>query len=68
MNGKGVGEMEAIPSGSFLKEFTLIANRAVEEKERFLVQRKNGKHVVLLSMEDYNEMLKTIFAKREERV
>ena len=57
--------MEAIPSGNFLKEFTLIANRAVEENERFLVQRKNGKHVVLLSMEDYNEMLKEIYGKRE---
>ena len=59
--------MEAIPSGSFLQEFTLIADRAVKEKERFLIQRKNGKHVVLLSMEDYNGLLKKIYEKREER-
>ena len=47
--------MEVIPSGSFLEEFTLVADRAVEEKSRFLVERKNGKHVVLLSMEDYSK-------------
>ena len=52
--------MEVIPSGSFLEEFTLVADRAVEEKSRFLVERKNGKHVVLLSMEDYNDMIRSI--------
>lgn len=56
--------MEAVPSGSFLKEFTLIADRAVDEKERFLIQRKNGKNVILLSMEDYNEMLKEIYKNK----
>ncbi len=59
--------MEAVPSGGFLKEFTLIADRAVEEKERFLIQRKNGRHVVLLSMEDYNGLLREIYAKTEPR-
>ena len=57
--------MEAVPSGSFLKEFTLIADRAVDEKERFLIQRNNGKNVILLSMEDYNEMLKKIYEKKQ---
>ena len=56
--------MEAVPSGSFLKEFTLLADRAVDEKERFLIQRKNGKNVILLSMEDYNEMLKEIYKNK----
>ncbi len=57
--------MEAVPSGSFLKEFTLLADRAVDEKERFLIQRKNGKNVILLSMEDYNEMLKKIYENKK---
>ncbi len=57
--------MEAVPSGSFLKEFTLLADRAVDEKERFLIQRKNGKNVILLSMEDYNEMLKEIYKNKK---
>ena len=52
--------MEVVPSGSFLEEFTLIADRAAEEKSRFLIERKNGKHVVLLSMEDYNDMIRAI--------
>ncbi len=56
--------MEAVPSGSFINEFTLIADRAVDEKERFLVQRKNGKNVILLSMEDYNEILKKLYEKK----
>ena len=56
--------MEAIPSGSFLEEFTLVADRAYEEKERFLIERKNGRHVVVLSVDDYNEMLKMIYAKK----
>ena len=56
--------MEAIPSGSFLKEFTLVADRAHEEKERFLIERKNGRHVVVLSVDDYNEMLKMIYARK----
>ncbi|HCB92403.1 MAG TPA: type II toxin-antitoxin system Phd/YefM family antitoxin [Selenomonas sp.] len=57
--------MEAVPSGSFLKEFTLLADRAVDEKERFLIQRKNGKNVILLSMDDYNEMLKEIYKNKK---
>ncbi len=55
--------MEAVPSGSFLKEFTLIADRASAEQERFLIQRKNGKHLVLMSMEDYNGLMKNIYQK-----
>ena len=45
--------MEAIPS-----------DRAHEEKERFLIERKNGRHVVVLSVDDYNEMLKMIYARK----
>lgn len=57
--------MEVIPSGSFLEEFTLVADKAVEERERFLIQRKSGRNVVLLSMDDYNEMQKELYAARQ---
>ena len=53
--------MEALPSASFLKEFTLVADRAWEERERFIIQRRDGRNVVLLSMEDYNEMQKRLY-------
>ena len=42
----------------------MVADRAHEEKERFLIERKNGRHVVVLSVDDYNEMLKMIYAKK----
>lgn len=53
--------MEAIPSGRFLEEFTVIAERANDEGERFIVQRKNGRNVVLLSMDDFNDMQRKIY-------
>ncbi|MBR3458298.1 MAG: type II toxin-antitoxin system Phd/YefM family antitoxin [Selenomonadaceae bacterium] len=59
--------MEVVPSGNFLEEFTIIADRAHEEKERFIIQRKNGRNVVLLSMDDFNEMQRRIYeAQRQE--
>ena len=53
--------MEAVPSGNFLEEFTVLADRACEEKERFIVQRKNGRNVVLLSLDDFNDMQRKIY-------
>jgi len=53
--------MEVVPSGNFLKEFTVIADRANEEKERFVIQRGNGRNVVLLSMDDYNDMQRQLY-------
>ena len=50
--------MEAVSSGRFLDEFTVIAERANDEGERFIIQRKN---VVLLSMEDFNDMQRKIY-------
>ena len=55
--------MEAVPSGTFLKEFTILANKACDEKQRFIIQRKNGKNIVMLSMDDYNGMLRELYAK-----
>ena len=39
----------------------MIADRACEEKERFIIQRRNGRNVVLLSMEDFNDMQRKIY-------
>ena len=59
--------MEAVPSGSFLEEFTLIADRAAEEGETFLIERKNGRDVVLLSLDAYNELRRSLFEARRAR-
>ena len=62
--------MRAITSGDFLREFTLFADRASEEKETLIVQRPGGNHLVVMPMEVYNEMQKAIYlakrAKKEE--
>ena len=59
--------MEAVPSGSFLKEFTLVADRAAEEGETFLIERKNGRDVVLLSLDAYNELRRSLYEARRAR-
>ena len=59
--------MIAVPSGEFLNEFTLYADRAHEEKEPFIVQRESGKHLVMMSLDAYNEMKKELYlAKKTE--
>ena len=60
--------MTAITSGEFLNEFTLYADRAHEESETFIIQRENGKHLVLMSLETYNTLQKQIYlAKKDTR-
>ncbi len=60
--------MEVVPSGNFLEEFTLFADRASKEKERFIIQRRNGRNLVLLSMDDFNDMQRRLYEaqKKEE--
>ena len=53
--------MEVIPSGRFLEEFTVLAERANDEEERFIIQRRNGRNLVLLSMDDFNDMKRNIY-------
>ncbi len=53
--------MEVIASSDLLREFTLFAERAVDNDEIFVVQRANGKNVVLLSMDKYNDFNKEMF-------
>ena len=60
--------MVAITSGEFLNEFSLYAGRAHEDKETFVIQRENGKHLILMSLETYNALQKQIFfAKNDTR-
>ena len=57
--------MKAVTSGNFLKEFTVIADCACDKKERFVVQRSNGKNVVLMSMEDFNGLRKELYCAKD---
>lgn len=57
--------MMVISSSDLLNEFTLYANKVVDEKETIIVQRSNSKNIVLLSIEQYNEMQKQIFLAKK---
>lgn len=57
--------MMVISSSDLLNEFTLYANKVVDEKESMIVQRSNSKNIVLLSMEQFNEMQKQIFLAKK---
>ena len=58
--------MKTVPSGNFLQEFTPIADEVGAERERFIIQRANGRHLVLMSLDDYNEMQREIYAGRQK--
>ena len=58
--------MKAITSGEFLNEFTLYADRANEENETFVVQRENGKHLVMMSLDDYNALQKKLYLAKTQ--
>ena len=53
--------MLVISSSDLLNEFTLYADQAADEKETLIVQRSNGKNLVVMSMEQFNEIQKQIF-------
>ena len=53
--------MTAVTSGEFLKEFPLYANRTHEDSESFIIQRENGKHLVLMSLDAYNDLQKKLY-------
>ncbi len=53
--------MVVISSSDLLKEFTIHANKIVDDKEIAIVQRANGKNLVFMSMDNFNEMQKKIF-------
>ncbi|KHM47677.1 antitoxin YefM [Anaerovibrio lipolyticus DSM 3074] len=53
--------MIAVPSSDFLKEFTIYADKATDEKETIFVQRSNDKNLVVMSMDAYNEIQKKLY-------
>lgn len=53
--------MIAVPSSDFLKEFTIYADKATDEKEIIFVQRSNDKNLVVMSMDAYNEIQKKLY-------
>lgn len=56
--------MMAISSSDLLNEFTIYADKVVDEKETLIVQRSSGKNIVVMSMEQFNELQKEIFWRR----
>lgn len=58
--------MTAITSGEFLNEFTLYADRTYEDNETFIIQRENGKHLVLMSMDSYNALQKQLYLAKQK--
>ena len=59
--------MIATSSSNLLKESTIIAERAPDEKETFIIQRANHKDVVLMSLDTFNEMQKKIFLAQQNK-
>jgi len=57
--------MIAVPSGNFLKEFTLLAERIAEEGEMVIVQHPNGKNVVMMSLDAFNDMQKALYQAKK---
>jgi antitoxin YefM len=51
----------AVSSSALLKEFTLYADKANDNNEICVIQRSNEKHVVMLSLDEYNRMNKQLF-------
>ena len=58
--------MLAVPSGNFLKEFTLLAEQAEKERETIIIQRPNGKNVVMMSLDMFNDMQKALYQARQQ--
>lgn len=53
--------MISITSGEFLNEFTLCADRANDENETYIIQRESGKHLVMMSLDAYNDLQKQLY-------
>lgn len=60
--------MLVISSSDLINEFTLYADKTVDENETLIVQRGSGKNIVVMSMDKFNEMQKQIFlANKDEK-
>lgn len=59
--------MIATSSSDFLKEFTIYAERANDEKETVFIQRANDKNVVLMSMDMYNDIQRQLYELKKNK-
>lgn len=59
--------MIAVSSSDFLKEFTIYAERANDEKETVFIQRANDKNVVLMSMDMYNDIQRQLYELKKNK-
>ena len=53
------------PSADFLKEFTICADRVVDEHEQLIVTRSNDKNIVILSLAEYNDLKRQLYFKNK---
>ena len=53
--------MQVISSSDLLNEFTLHADKIVDDNDTAIVQRASGKNLVIMSMEKFNEMQRQIY-------
>ena len=58
--------MTAVTSSEFLNEFTLYADRTHEDNETFIIQRENGKHLVLMSLDSFNALQKELYLAKKQ--
>lgn len=63
--------MLAVNYSTIRKDLKNYCDKVTEESETVIITRKNGKNVVLLSLEKYNEMIKELknveYLKRLDR-
>lgn len=59
--------MIPLSSSEFLKEFTIYADKANDEKQALFVQRSNDKNLVVLSMDMYNDLQKQIYQLKNRK-
>ena len=57
--------MTAVTSGEFLNEFTLYADRTHDDNETFIIQRENGMHLVLMSLDAFNALQKELYLAKK---
>lgn len=60
--------MIATSSSEFLREFTVLADRAHAENEAIFVQRANDQNLVVMPMEMYNTLQKQIYDLQNHEV
>ena len=57
--------MHVISSSDLPNEFTLYADKIVDENETMIVQRASGKNLVVMSMDEYNKIQRRIYQARQ---